>query len=169
MATDDRELDRAAALGAESEASTQILSPYIPNKDRHGRPIRIAPWIREAQEILTRIGEGYTTTPPHDGGWETGRGQVRREKTVIVYPYIKPDRFLAHVAALREFLHRFGRDTHQEVVVVEPSGAEGSWFFRIKQYDDWRRQVWQPNSSSRVGLLARSDMLVLRSARSALT
>ena len=48
----------------------------------------------------------------------------------------KPDRFLAHVDALREFLHRFGRETDQEVVVVELSGADGSWFFRIKEFDD---------------------------------
>jgi hypothetical protein len=126
VATEDRELDLATALGAEREPSTQILSLYIPNKDRHGRLIRTAPWIREAQEILTRIGEGYTTTPPHDGGWETGTGKVRREKT----------RFLAHVDALREFLHRFGRETNQEVVVAELSGAEGSWFFRIREYDE---------------------------------
>jgi len=136
VATDDRELDLAVALGAEREASTQVLSLYIPNKDRHGRPIRTAAWIREAQGILTRIGEGYTTTPPHDGGWETASGKVRREKTAIVYTYIKPERFLAHVAVLRQFLHRFGRETNQEVVVVELSGADGSWFFRIKEYDD---------------------------------
>jgi len=54
---------------------------------------------------------------------------------VIVYTYIKPDRFLAHLADLREFLHRFGRRTNQEVVVLELSGPEESWFFRIKQYD----------------------------------
>jgi len=42
---------------------------------------------------------------------------------------------VAHVAELREFLHRFGRETNQEVVVVELSGPDGSWFFRIKEYD----------------------------------
>jgi hypothetical protein len=136
VAADDRDLDLAAALGAEREASTQVLSLYIPNKDRHGRLIKTRRWIREAQEILTRIGEGYTTTPPHDGGWETANGQLRRERTVIVYTYIKPDRFFAQVAALREFLHRFGRETNQEVVVTELSGAEGAWFFRIREYDD---------------------------------
>jgi len=136
VATDDRELDLAAALGAEQEASTQVLSLYIPDKNRRGRRINTRPWIREAQEILTRIGEGYTTTPPYDGGWESEGGTVRREKTVIVYTYIKPERFLAHVAALREFLHRFGRETNQEVVVVELSGTEGSWFFRIREYDE---------------------------------
>jgi hypothetical protein len=80
-----RELDLAAALGAEREPSTQILSVYIPNKDRHGRAIRTARWLREAQKVLTKIGEGYTTPPPHDGGWETTDGTLRREKTVIVY------------------------------------------------------------------------------------
>jgi len=53
-----------------------------------------------------------------------------------VYTYIKPERFLAQLAALREFLHRFGRETNQEVVVAELSGSEGSWFFRIKAYDE---------------------------------
>jgi hypothetical protein len=136
VSEEGQELDLAAALGAEREPSTQILSLYIPNKDRHGRPIRAARWIREAQEILTKIGEGCTTTPPHDGGWETPDGALRREKTVIVYTYIKPDRFLAQLGALREFLHRFGRETNQEVVVAEVSSAEGSWFFRIKEYDE---------------------------------
>ena len=135
MTPDDREVDLAAALGAEREPSTQIVSVYIPNKDRRGRSIRTARWIREAQEILTRTGEGYTTTPPHEGGWETADRALRREKTVIVYTYIKPERFLSQLAALREFLHRFGRETNQEVVVAELSGSEGSWFFRIKDYD----------------------------------
>jgi hypothetical protein len=54
---------------------------------------------------------------------------------VIVYTYIKPDRFVAYLPELREFLHRFGRETNQQVVVVELSGPEESWFFRIKEYD----------------------------------
>jgi hypothetical protein len=136
VAADDSEIDIAAALGAEREASTQVLSLYIPDRDRSGRRINQGLWIRKAQTILTRIGEGYTTTPPHDGGWESESGKVRREKTVIVYTYIKPDRFLARLPELREFLHRFGRETNQEVVVAELSGAEGSWFFRIKNYDE---------------------------------
>ena len=55
---------------------------------------------------------------------------------MIVYTYIKPERFFAQVGALREFLHRFGRETNQEVVVVELSGVDGSWFFRIKEFDE---------------------------------
>lgn len=131
----ERELDVAAALGAEQEASTQVLSLYIPNRSRYGRTFNTRPWIREAQEVLTAIGEGFTTTPPHEGGWESRGGKVRREKTVIVYTYIKPDRFIAHLPDLREFLHRFGRETKQDMVVAELSGPEESWFFRIKKYD----------------------------------
>ena len=52
-----------------------------------------------------------------------------------MYTYIKPERFLSQRAALREFLHRFGREANQEVVVAELSGSEGSWFFRIRDYD----------------------------------
>ena len=58
---------------------------------------------------------------------------------MIVYAYIKPERFIAHLPALREFLHRFDRETDQEVVVAELSGPEGSWFFRIKEYDEGGR------------------------------
>jgi hypothetical protein len=135
MATDEEEIDLAAALGAEREASTQVLSLFIPNKDSRGKAINTRPWIREAQEILALIGGGFTTTPPHEGGWETGRGGVRRETTVIVYTYIVPDRFIAALPALREFLHRFGSETRQELVVALLSGPQGSWFFRIRQYD----------------------------------
>lgn len=55
---------------------------------------------------------------------------------MIVYTYIKPERFIARLPELREFLHRFGQQTDQEVVVVELSGGDGSWFFRIKEYHE---------------------------------
>jgi hypothetical protein len=43
---------------------------------------------------------------------------------------------MAGQSGLREFLHRFGRETNQEVVVAELSGTEGSWFFRMREYDE---------------------------------
>jgi hypothetical protein len=52
-----------------------------------------------------------------------------------VYTYIKPERFLQYLQQLRRFLHCFGRETNQEVVVVELSGGVQSWFFRIKRFD----------------------------------
>jgi hypothetical protein len=63
-------------------------------------------------------------------------GRSAAREPVIVYTYIKPERLLAQLEALREFLHRFGRETNQEIVVAELSGAEGSWFFRIRAYDE---------------------------------
>ncbi len=81
MAAEKRELDLADALGAEREASTQVLSVYVPNKNRHGRPINTRPWIREAQEILTRIGEGYTTTPPHESSFTVSVGRRTRKSS----------------------------------------------------------------------------------------
>lgn len=86
--------------------------------------------------------------------------EVRRERTVIVYTYIKPERFLAQVGALREFLHRFGRETNQEVVVAELSGAGstttdgGTYGSQTENHEPfrWRDSTWgdcRPVSRSR--------------------
>ena len=61
------ELDLAQALGAEPLASQQLLSVYIPNKDRYGKKFNPKPWCKQAAEILLRIGEGATIMPPCDG------------------------------------------------------------------------------------------------------
>lgn len=73
---------------------------------------------------------------PLDGGFLKRSGRVQREKTVIVYTYIKPARFVKELKALREFLHRFGRETRQSEVVVELDGAGESRFYRIRRLDD---------------------------------
>jgi hypothetical protein len=76
VAADDSEIDIAAALGAEREASTQVLSLYIPDRDRNGRRTNAGLWIRKAQAILTRIGEGYT--PPL---WPRNKPRGRGRRT----------------------------------------------------------------------------------------
>jgi len=53
------------------------------------------------------------------------------EKTTIIHTYIYPDRFEKNLKLLREFLHRFGRETNQGEVVFEFAGE----FFRIREYD----------------------------------
>ncbi|HLP47401.1 MAG TPA: hypothetical protein VK469_15745, partial [Candidatus Kapabacteria bacterium] len=53
------------------------------------------------------------------------------EKTTIIYTYIKADSFLKSLRALRNFLHRFGRETNQGEVVFEFDGK----FFRISNFD----------------------------------
>jgi hypothetical protein len=44
------------------------------------------------------------------------------EKTTIIYTYIVPHRFEKNLKSLREFLHRFGRETNQGEVVFEFAG-----------------------------------------------
>ena len=51
--------------------------------------------------------------------------------TRIVYCFVYPDRFVGNVKRLREFLHRFGRETNQGEVVVEFDGK----FYRITNFD----------------------------------
>lgn len=131
----EEELDLAEALGAEREASQQVLSLYIPNRDRFGAEFDSEPWWREAAAILFRIGGGATVTPPHDGVTADDGGQPMWERTTIVYTYVT-DRVTSELPALRAFLHRFGRETNQREVAVELSGGGESWFFRITEFDE---------------------------------
>jgi hypothetical protein len=144
MPDDIRDLDLAEVLGAKKEPSVQQLTLYIPNKDKDGGKIkRLRVWIKEAKKLLTIIGEGSTTMPPADGTWlknqdiKTMKGlrdeDILWEKTTVMYTYIYPDRFedQENLSSLREFLHRFGRETNQGEVVFEYDGK----FYRIDEYD----------------------------------
>ena len=124
--------DLAAALGATPETSGQVLTLYIPNKDRHGHEFGTQrKWTLEAAEILAAIGGGVTIMPPTEGGWVNDEDKTIWEDPVLVYSYIKPDRFLAELPRLREFLHRMGRETNQGEVVVSFEGR----FYRVRTFD----------------------------------
>ena len=88
--------------------------------------------VKEAREILSRIGGGSTALPTADGTWEKGTGDILWEQTRIVYCFVAPDRFEANIQSLRRFLHRFGRETSQGEVVAEFDGR----FYRIRIYDE---------------------------------
>lgn len=51
---------------------------------------------------------------------------------MLVYTYIKPDKFLKGLPELREFPHRLGRETNQGEIAVEFDGR----FYRITEFDD---------------------------------
>lgn len=126
-------MDIAQEFGAGEEFSTQKLCLYIPDKDKEGSKIpNHKQWVREAREILSRIGGGSTALPPADGTWEKESGEILWEQTRLIYCFIVPDRFEASVKELRSFLHRFGRETNQGEVVVEFDGR----FFRITNFDE---------------------------------
>ncbi|MBL7130289.1 MAG: hypothetical protein ISS45_02625 [Candidatus Omnitrophica bacterium] len=141
MLNDILEINLGEVLGATEASSIQQLTLYIPNKDKDDREIKhIRTWIKEAQKVLTIIGRGSTTMPPADGTWlkkdidsmkKLKDEDILWEKTTIIYTYINPDRFEKNLKSLREFLHRFGRETNQGEVAFEFAGE----FFRIREYD----------------------------------
>jgi hypothetical protein len=126
-----KEITISELLGAIQDISTQQLTLYIPNKDKNGKQIRkLNVWIIEAQNVLTSIGRGVTTMPPADGAWENPENKnIIREKTFLMYTYIDPDLFVKNIKLLREYLHRFGRETDQGEVAFE---LEGRFFSYLK-------------------------------------
>lgn len=133
MAESDIDLILARVLGALEEPSIQQLTLYIPNKDKNGKQIKnFERWVQEAERILARIGGGATALPPADGTWlNPESGDIVHEKTKIICTYVYPDKFEENIGSLREFLHRFGRETNQGEVVIEFDGR----FYRIRKYD----------------------------------
>jgi hypothetical protein len=127
------EMDIGTELGAAGVTSTQRLTLYIPNQDKDGQLLSDQEqWVREARQLLTAIGRGATALPPADGNWlDEATGKELWEQTRIMYCFILPDRFRAHMKDLRAFLHRFGRDTNQGEVVVEFDDR----FYRIRAFD----------------------------------
>ena len=130
---DDVILDLAKVLGTEEAPSTQQLVLYIPNKDKDGKQIKyLNRWLKEAREVLTKIGGGATAFPPADGTWLNPKtNRTIWEKTTIIYTYIYSDKFEENIRLFREFLHRFGRETNQGEIVFEFDGR----FYRILKYD----------------------------------
>lgn len=121
------------ALGASDQTSVQVLTLYIPNKDRHNKEIgNQRKWVLEAAGILAPIGGGVTVMPPAEGGWVDPAGGIVWESPVLVYSFVKPQQFSEAVPALREFLHRLGRETNQGEVAFEFDG----WFYRITEFDE---------------------------------
>ena len=113
------------APGATDFVSAQKFAIYLPNvgNDGDGKPKRIENldgWVNEAKELLGRINQGATAYPELDGIWWKKRTATPvHERTRIVYSYIDPDNFLNSIDDIREFVHRFGRETGQEQVLVE--------------------------------------------------
>jgi hypothetical protein len=127
------EVDIADQLGAEEGVSHQVLTLYIPDKDRYGNEIGTQrKWILEAAQLLAAMGGGVTIMPPTEGGWfDEENDVIIWERPVVVYTYIKPDRFVERLQQLREYLHRMGRETDQGEIAAEFDGQ----FYRITQYD----------------------------------
>lgn len=122
----------ADALGASDQTSVQVLTLYIPSRDRDGRAIKDHDrWVKTAADLLVQVGGGVTIAPPVRGGWQNPKGKIIWEDTVLLYSYVKPDLFLASLRSLRNFAHRLGRETKQGEVVVEFDRT----MYRITNFD----------------------------------
>ena len=133
---DDEGQDLAQELGAARDVLGQALTLYIPSRDGlTDEEFDNRAWVREASEVLAQIGRGYTIMPPATGGYLKQDGTMVEESVTLVYAYVEPDLFEAQLPRLREFLHRMGRETRQEMVVMELAGGDETSFFRITGYD----------------------------------
>ncbi len=109
-----------SALGAVEAGSIEVLTLYIPSRDRGEVEFDFRPWVDEALRLLSRIGNGATAMPPADGAWlDTTRNVLIKEKVTLVYTFIDPDKLVATLPDLKRFLHRLGRETGQGEVVCE--------------------------------------------------
>ena len=125
-------LDLDDALGAEAEHGVQALTLYISDKDRtgieYGSQRR---WVLDAAKLLAEMGGGVTILPPVEGGWFDPVHQTMIwERPVILYTYVRPSAFLEKLPALRDFVHRLGKETAQGEVVVEFDRQ----FFRVTDF-----------------------------------
>ena len=60
-------IDLGEALGASDATSTQVLTVYIPNKDRDGSEFGTQrKWVLEAAHLLAEFGGGFTVMPVPD-------------------------------------------------------------------------------------------------------
>ncbi|RAI54655.1 hypothetical protein [Roseicella frigidaeris] len=126
------EIDFGDVLGAAEEGSAERLTLYIPSQDRNGVAFDPGPWIEDALKLLSSIGGGATAMPPADGAWlDLERQTLVREKVVLVYTFIDPERLEEKLSELRRYLHRLGRETGQGEVVCEFQGV----LFKIRDYD----------------------------------
>jgi hypothetical protein len=127
------ELDLAAAIGAESATSHEVLVLFVPDRDRDAKELgNQRRWVLDAAELLANIGGGVTIEPQSEGGWlDEDRGRIVWEHPVRVWCYVRPDAFERWLPELRSFLHRLGREARQGEVAIEFAGQ----FFRITEFD----------------------------------
>jgi hypothetical protein len=109
--------DFAGALGA-SKASSTLLVLFIPSKDRSDRPIDQPHWVDEALRALGTLFGGATAFPRGKGVWrdDAQGGRLLFDEPVVIQCYTSERSLEEKAPALREFLHRMGREARQGAV-----------------------------------------------------
>src|SRR5579863_7255637 len=109
--------DFAKALGASKGAST-LLVLFIPSKDRADRSIDQGYWVAEALKALGTLFGGATAFPCGRGVWrdDAQGGKLLFDEPVVIQCYTSETALEQKAEALREFLHRMGREARQGAV-----------------------------------------------------
>jgi hypothetical protein len=126
------ELDVISEFGADEPSYSSRLGVYIPSHDKNGRLVDQNPWVDEIMSTLCRYFGGATALPPAKGIWRNPETDVDIiDAPVYVYSYIKPAFIRDAFPALKDVLHRMGRETNQGAV----AGDVDNQFFTISSFD----------------------------------
>jgi hypothetical protein len=109
--------DFAAALGA-SKAASALLVLFIPSKDRQNKPIKQKFWVSEALSTLGTLFGGATAFPQGKGIWrdDAQGGKLLFDEPVVIHCYTSTHMLEQEMNALRDFLHRMGREAKQGAI-----------------------------------------------------
>jgi len=109
--------DFAARLGASKAAST-LLVLFIPSRDRADRAIDQEYWVTEALQALGTLFGGATAFPQGQGVWrdDAQGGKLLFDEPVVIQCYTNEEALERQASALREFLHRMGREARQGAI-----------------------------------------------------
>ena len=109
--------DFSGALGV-SKAASSLLLLFIPSKDRSDKAIDRRFWVEEALEVLGRLFGGATAFPQGRGIWrdDTQGGKLLFDEPVVIQCYTSELMLERNAGALRDFLHRMGREARQGAI-----------------------------------------------------
>ena len=109
--------DFAGALGT-SKAAAALLVLFVPSKDRRDNAINQRSWVEEALNVLGTLFGGATAFPKGRGVWrdDAQGGKLLFDEPVVIQCYTSEQLIDEKMPALRDFLHRMGREARQGAV-----------------------------------------------------
>lgn len=123
--------DIGASLGAKESAS-QKVAITIATQDQHGNEIPgIKKYVDELNALFASIAGGSCENDER-GTWQNPKtNHVVRENIIRVHASMNAGSLKQATPRLREFCHRFGRETNQGAVGIEVNNV----FYSISDYD----------------------------------
>jgi hypothetical protein len=95
-----------------------LLVLFIPSKDRSNKPIDQPHWVEEALTTLGTLFGGATAFPQGRGIWrDDAQGSILLfDEPVVIQCYTSEYMIEQKMSALRDFLHRMGREARQGAI-----------------------------------------------------